>query len=134
MNTIKCKGCDEHFVPSKGGRGTKGQRLFCSKDCRLSFHKSKLPYAVARNYSLRAEHGIGLEDYNTMFMKQGGLCFICENPETSNSRWGKVLTLAVDHDHKTGKIRGLLCRRCNQVLGKFEDDIKLFKKAISYLE
>lgn len=44
-----------------------------------------------------------------------------------------ILQLAVDHNHKTGKVRGLLCRRCNQALGKLEDDPALFEAAATYL-
>ena len=60
-------------------------------------------------------------------MAQDGLCAICErHPEDG--------VLRVDHDHSTGKIRGLLCRHCNLALGNMSDDVSLLRKAIAYLE
>lgn len=88
-----------------------------------------------RHYNLKYHFGITIDDYNQMVQKQGGLCAICKSPETgTNGRWEmSILQLAVDHNHKTGKVRGLLCRRCNQALGKLEDDPALFEAAATYL-
>ena len=62
-----------------------------------------------------------------MVMTQDGRCAICERlPEDE--------VLRVDHDHSTGKIRGLLCRHCNLALGNMKGDISLLRKAIAYLE
>jgi len=66
-----------------------------------------------------AQFGLTIEDYDAMHEAQDGLCAICKQPETSN-RDGKVYRLAVDHDHKTGKVRGLLCFKCNSAMGSFE--------------
>ena len=66
-----------------------------------------------------AQFGLTIEDYDAMHEAQNGLCAICKQPETS-SRDGKVYRLAVDHDHKTGKVRGLLCFKCNSAMGSFE--------------
>ena len=66
-----------------------------------------------------AQFGLTIEDYDAMHEAQDGLCAICKQPETS-SRDGKVYRLAVDHDHKTGKVRGLLCFKCNSAMGSFE--------------
>jgi hypothetical protein len=76
---------------------------------------------------LRREFGITVEQYQTLFESQNGLCAICNEPPTLER------SLAVDHCHSTEKIRGLLCFRCNSTLGKFEDDVTLFQKAIDYL-
>lgn len=70
-------------------------------------------------------YNITLEDYDTLFQLQGGVCAICGKPETS----AKVSNLAVDHIN--GSIRGLLC---NRGLGYFEDDITILSKAIEYLK
>ncbi len=70
----------------------------------------------------------------TLHEVQEGLCAICKNPETSlGSTKIKAKRLAVDHDHITGKIRGLLCQRCNCGLGSFKDNPDLLKGAIEYL-
>lgn len=58
-------------------------------------------------------YNITLEDYDTLFQLQGGVCAICGKPETS----AKVSNLAVDHNHINGSIRGLLCNKCNRGLG-----------------
>jgi hypothetical protein len=63
-----------------------------------------------------------------MVEAQGNKCKICGNPETVKGR-----SLSVDHCHRTGKIRGLLCGKCNTGLGKFRDSDKILKKALDYL-
>lgn len=76
-----------------------------------------------------------VDEYYRMLEEQNNHCAICEKEETRKSRTnGKICALAIDHCHKTGKIRGLLCHCCNTAIGKFKDDIELMKKAISYLE
>ncbi len=73
------------------------------------------------------EHGLTLADYAQMLEDQDGRCKICgKEPGTK--------VLVVDHNHQTGKIRGLLCRRCNMGLGHFEDDLATILKAAAYLE
>jgi hypothetical protein len=66
-------------------------------------------------------------EYMEAFANQNGVCAICHQPDQAG------IALAADHCHKTGAKRGLLCRRCNQVLGLFDDDPELFARAISYL-
>jgi hypothetical protein len=72
--------------------------------------------------------GLTLEDYFAMLESQHGLCAICQKPPKEGT------FLAVDHNHITGKIRGLLCWRCNSSLGKFNDDYMLVRRAADYLE
>lgn len=84
---------------------------------------------------LRRIHKIGLQDYNLLFNKQNGVCAVCNSIETLKHHRSQVtLDLAVDHDHKTGKIRGLLCSKCNKGIGVFSDSLDLLNKAISYLK
>lgn len=73
--------------------------------------------------------GISADEYMKMFSKQDGKCAICGTP---NGVYKK--SLAVDHCHKTQKIRGLLCLKCNHALGQMGDSIDLLRRAISYLE
>lgn len=70
----------------------------------------------ARGVHLKAKFGITPEDYDVMLRKQHGKCAVCRQPEKVVGK-----SLAVDHDHNTGKVRGLLCGSCNQLLGIFED-------------
>ena len=90
------------------------------------------------------KYGISEEEYQALLKKQGGVCAICQKPEKiTDHRTGKPRALAVDHDHSCcssttkacGKcIRGLLCLKCNTVLGKMGDDPALLRRAADYLE
>lgn len=82
----------------------------------------------ALDIHLRYFHGITAEVYQGMFARQQGCCAICVQPQGKRR-------LSVDHDHKTGKIRGLLCHRCNVALGFLEDrgPSDLFWAARQYL-
>ncbi len=75
-------------------------------------------------------YGINLEEYNIMFEKQNGVCKICNNSEMFH----KNKMLCVDHDHVTGKVRGLLCQGCNTGLGNLRDSIENLENAIKYLK
>ncbi len=74
-------------------------------------------------------HGLTVEQYEAMVAAQDNRCAICGNEQVG--RFGR---LAIDHDHQTGAVRGLLCARCNLCLGQFNDDIETMKKAIEYIE
>jgi len=87
-----------------------------------------------RSARLELMYGITAKDYDELLHNQNGVCAICEQPETlTDRRTGKIAFLAVDHDHKTGKVRGLLCSRCNCGLGHFRDSVPLINKAATYL-
>jgi len=73
-----------------------------------------------------------MEDYRRMVEKQDGRCAICGRTAIQASL--KRKRLAIDHCHKSGKIRGLLCISCNSGLGHFGDDLSLLLKAVAYLE
>lgn len=76
---------------------------------------------------LRQSFGITLKEYNKILEEQNGLCAICERKCVSGKK------LAVDHCHKTGKIRGLLCNACNLGIGKLGDSEESLLKALNYL-
>jgi len=78
--------------------------------------------------------GCSNELYRTLFEAQDGKCAICGAIEGHRSRYGKVCRLAVDHDHRTGKVRGLLCGNCNRGLGRFKDLIENLEAAVRYLK
>lgn len=71
------------------------------------------------------KYGISVEDYEMLYDRQQGMCAICFSPRD---------TLFIDHDHKTGQVRGLLCGNCNTALGMLRDSVGILKLAISYLE
>jgi hypothetical protein len=64
---------------------------------------------------LREKHRLTPADYAAMLAEQGGLCAVCRQPEITRGRGGAPRRLAVDHDHRTGAVRQLLCHRCNLV-------------------
>lgn len=74
--------------------------------------------------------GITLDEYYAMSEKQNGKCAIC-GAEVGDAMGNR---LYIDHNHKTGKVRGLLCSDCNFGIGKFKDNVALMKNAIKYLE
>lgn len=78
-----------------------------------------------RIYVLKNKYGISEEEYSRLHELQNGKCAVC----------GKELdhNLCVDHDHKTGKIRGLLCDKCNLALGNVDDNLEILLKLIEYL-
>lgn len=82
---------------------------------------------------LRYKYGITLDEYDAMFETQGGVCAICGKPEIAVDKSGIVKRLAVDHDHDSGKVRGLLCFKCNSMVGFVRDDSDIFLKASEYL-
>lgn len=88
---------------------------------------------IYRARDLQRSFGISLADYQKMFVEQNGVCAICEQPET-DTRNGKAKWLAVDHDHVTDAVRGLVCQSCNTGIGKFGDDPERLRKAAAYLE
>jgi hypothetical protein len=87
---------------------------------------------IQRASNLRNNHGLTMEAYEILLASQSGLCAICGRPETS-ARRGALRLLAVDHNHLTGAIRGLLCMSCNQGIGIFGDNPGRLEAAAIYL-
>lgn len=86
---------------------------------------------LQRVWALRNKYGITLEEYDALLAVQGGGCAICGSTEPGGPKTSKHFP--VDHDHATGKIRGLLCNPCNKALGVFKDSPALLFKAIAYI-
>lgn len=80
-----------------------------------------------RSWNLKKKFGIDVEEYDKMLLSQNGVCKICKKIDSDRG-------LAVDHDHKTGRVRGLLCLKCNTGLGQFNDDAEMLGLAIQYLK
>lgn len=77
---------------------------------------------AARRY---AKYGLSASDYNRMFAQQSGVCAICREPDRK---------LVVDHDHKTDRVRALLCSHCNSAIGFLRESPLLARAAATYLE
>lgn len=86
------------------------------------------------NRKFVSNYGITLAQYEELLASQDGKCAICEQPETSgDGKTGTIKRLCVDHCHNTGKVRGLLCFRCNGTLGKMEESPQLFSAMWDYM-
>lgn len=87
--------------------------------------------AAAHHSAIQKAYGISTRQYNAILAAQGGVCAIC-------GRRPSKRRLAVDHDHHTGVVRGLLCASgdygCNKGLGYFNDDVEILRRAVAYLE
>jgi hypothetical protein len=90
--------------------------------------KQRSPMAK-RESRLKQEYGLTNEGYDAILKSQFGLCAIC-GKEQADKRGHR---LHVDHCHKTGQVRGLLCSNCNQGIGKFQDKIEFLESAVQYL-
>lgn len=89
--------------------------------------RAKLKIAATKSH-LKIKFGLTLDAYRALFETQNGLCLICAKLQIGDKK------LSVDHDHKTGKIRGLLCTNCNFLLGLAKDDLNILEAAINYLK
>lgn len=110
---------------------------YCSERCRNQFHWNKQGEKYRNSekgkrtmfaWRLKKEFNLTIEQYEKILQDQNGSCAICKRTEPTGYGWH------VDHCHSTLKVRGLLCSKCNQGLGLFEDKINSLKEAIKYLE
>jgi hypothetical protein len=81
-----------------------------------------------RDTYMKRVYGVSLEEYEAMSDEQNGLCYICNQPPTSEKR------LAIDHCHDSGRVRRLLCTKCNTALGLLNENVDIMKKLIHYVE
>lgn len=87
-----------------------------------------------RRVALKRRYNMTLEDYDALLIQQNGLCALCDKPPKGKAPNGKRdARLYVDHCHKTGRIRGLLCYRCNSALGALGDTEENILKVLDYL-
>ncbi len=115
------------FWKTRNKEARKGRFTKC-KACGKKWQKEN--YKVkGRNKRLEKLYGITLEQYDAMFEAQGKVCAICGAKDPRRS--GRFI---VDHCHKTGRVRGLLCHPCNTLLGMADDDKDTLLSAAKYLE
>jgi hypothetical protein len=86
-----------------------------------------------RKWKLLAVFGLTMAQYNAILKSQNGRCAICGRKPRGTDRYRRGRSLAVDHDHKTKRVRGLLCDMCNRALGQFRDSVKIVRAALAYL-
>lgn len=129
----KRKSIDDFYPRKPNGYHTATHRTWCKK-CDSRAQKSSRTDAKKRyhkNYKLEKKFGINLAEYESILARQSGMCAICgATPDKDSMKHG----LAVDHDHASGKVRGLLCRHCNIGLGKLGDNLSGLMRAVNYLK
>ncbi len=89
-------------------------------------------YESERHFQLKYSYGISLVEYKAILAAQGGVCASCGDPPPLNH--SRHSNLAVDHDHQTNVVRGLLCVRCNTALGLLKEDDTRIEKLRNYLK
>lgn len=125
LPTRKCVVCAEKFVV------TRHDKTVCSHLCSVKKWQAEHIEEHAkqkRRYKL-SRLGTTPEEFDRLYELQGRTCALCDKPEETDKR-----RLAVDHDHKTGKVRGLLCFAHNTMIGKAGDDPTLLRLAAKYVE
>lgn len=127
----QCPICSGFFIPQAPAE------KYCSQDCRIKNSqnkeierikqtKNKVPLRHSDKY-LRSVYGITRQQYEEMLQIQNNCCLICGCSFEHSPP-------LVDHDHGTGKVRGILCSPCNNLLGMAKDKISILNSAIQYLK
>ncbi len=131
--SLRCKICF-YNTRSKYRKSNKGKekdlRYYLSnkgKDATKRSNHSELSDDRYLKYRLKKLYNLTIEEYNFLVIQQCNLCLICGNILT------KKIRCCIDHDHITGKVRGLLCNNCNQAIGILNEDIKSLNNMIVYL-
>lgn len=112
---VTCGACGKSF------ERVERQRLYCSPTC------ARLAASIR---SHQRDYGLSKTDFRELMERQGGVCAICRQPERARGK----RVLSVDHDHVSGRVRGLLCHHCNAAIGHFADDPARLRAAADYLE
>lgn len=119
IHKSRCKPCEnEHNMKRYYARSTDENRAIRQKS------REKIGTRGVKNYTLKHKYGITIEQYEEMYEAQYGRCFICEDPHD---------VLCVDHHHASGKVRKLLCKHCNSMIGHAKESITVLMGAIDYL-
>jgi hypothetical protein len=123
-DTVKCKCCNCKLEKTYFTRLQIVNANYLCKSCVISLNDT---------HQLK-KFGLTKEKYNVILKQQNNACAICNTKTSQVSKNNTICRLAVDHDHKTGKVRGLLCGSCNRALGLLKDSISNLQNAISYLK
>ena len=112
--------CSSDLFPRNGSRFG----YYCLP-CHLVQTKANVEkhHVSTRNYHHKRRYGITAAEADEMLAAQGGVCAVCRRADPEH----------VDHDHVTGKVRGMLCFNCNQALGNARDDVRVLQQLIRYL-
>lgn len=133
-DTQYCPACKtnktfDNFYKDK--RGINGLTRRCKRcwSSKSYYSRTRSAESIEKAYwrVTKNKYGITKEDFYSIADKQNNKCKICKQETNTHKR------LVIDHNHKTGRVRGLLCGQCNAALGLLRDDIKILQEAINYL-
>jgi hypothetical protein len=119
--TQKCKPCFSIYQKEWYEKNKEKQKTNAKE------YRKKNPLSHFQSH-IKRKYGITLEDYNSMFISQGGCCAICNTHQKDIEK-----RLSVDHCHNSGNVRGLLCNSCNTSIGLLKEDVGILNAAIEYL-
>ena len=145
VNLPQCIACNTQFIPGKFlGKRQKSCSRKCGKKYWQLQNRDKVRQrqkelrklnpersrASTRKSEYKRQYNLKIEDYDKLLIQQNFCCIICKSLEPGKGK----SRFSIDHNHETGKVRGLLCMACNQVIGRFKEDAKRFRRAAEYLK
>ena len=138
-NKVKYKQISKKWYEANKEKVVSNNKLYAQNNREKVLANKKAYYAANELKSfaktLKKKFNLTITEYEQMLALQNGLCAIYQRPETGlNNKRNKIRRLAVDHCHKTGKNRQLLCSNCNNALGLLKEDTLIAKRLIKYLE
>lgn len=132
MLTKTCPGCEKDKplgdYSSHTSRGTQSECKLCCSDRAKRYNSRSEIKQKSRNKHLKATYGITLSQFDEVFLKQLGKCKVCRVKFASESDGH------IDHDHSTGRVRGILCRSCNLSIGFANDNASRLRALAKYLD
>lgn len=141
MSKLKCNDCGEtkgayrFYVEKRVKTGRSASCKSCHKKRAAIFYNENIKgnSHKLRQRSLLSKYNLTIEDYDAILKEQGGVCAICGNHEIATTKYGGIKRLAIDHDHSTGEVRGILCNKCNIALSMLDENLDILASAASYL-
>ena len=123
----RCPDCDQvlaHTAFPRNKASRDGLASYCKPCHNARTHAARERAGGSRDYHLRRRYGITEAEYDALVAAQGGVCAVCQERPPGH----------VDHDHRTGAVRGVLCSGCNQGLGNFRDSADAMRRGADYIE
>lgn len=121
MTSLICA-CGKEFAPKYYNQ------IHCERKCDNPKNRNGGWNDIIRDRKYKTTYGISLEDYNRLLAEQNNCCKICKTHQGEFKN-----KLHVDHNHKNGLVRGLLCHNCNLAIGRLKDDPKIIAAALEYV-
>lgn len=121
-----CKNCGEILDPTNIYMTSQGGMLWTCRNCYI--RKQNRTPETKKAQAIKERYGLSMEEFNRMKELQLNVCAICKEPCNSGH------DLSVDHNHTTGQVRGLLCKRCNLALGYLREDEGIIKNMLEYIK